>query len=188
MGFERRGLIAILCGISLLAACAGYTPVISKDEKPTPKDAYLYGRFAMFASKPLLALGGYQTMGFSIKCDGEQPLYVLRFDVDAPLQVIKIRPSTCSLTELVYTDADGFVKSRKPAPDQLMRNAVFAAGKGYYLGDFSAEATRSLSGRNIHSEWRLRDVKHEYDKTTNDMKAAFPNLSQLPTEDRMIGR
>jgi len=32
-------------GIALLSGCAGYSPTVATDEKPTPKDTYLYGRF-----------------------------------------------------------------------------------------------------------------------------------------------
>ncbi len=177
----------VVVAASLLAGCASFTPKIGKDEKPTANDAYLYGRFSMDATYGRLSFAGHQTMGFSIKCGGERS-YLLRFSKDDPLQIVKIAPSTCSLVEFVYTDADGMIKSRKPAPPQLMRDAVFAAGKAYYLGDFYAEANSSVSYNMIHMNWRITAVKEDYEKTTQEMKAGFPNLVALPTENRMMGK
>jgi len=105
--------LVVLAGL-VLASCAGYTTRVSTDDAPTGKEAYLYGRFYIDVPKVSLGLGGHQSMGFSIKCQDDLT-YVIRFYQDDPLHVIKVVPSTCSLTEFVYTDADGVVKSRKPA-------------------------------------------------------------------------
>jgi len=101
--------------------------------------------------------------------------------------VIKIAPSTCSLTEFVYTDHGGTKTTRKPAPDTLKREVVFEAGKAYYLGDFQAETTQS-GFPVITRTWRLRSARNNYARTTEQLKAAYPSLSALPTEDRMVGR
>lgn len=177
----------VVGAFAALLGCAGYTPTINQDEKPTPQDAYLYGRFHMDAQQGgKWAFDGYQTMGFSITCANSRS-YVVRFGKENPLQVIKIEPSTCSLKEFVYTDADGIVKSRKPAPAALMHNAEFAPGKAYYLGDFFAETRTIVSVGMVHRNWRITSMRHDYAKTTQEMKAAFPNLANIPTEDRMIG-
>ena len=175
------------CLFLISAGCAGYTPRIGQDDKPTPNDAYLYGKFSMRAPKVFLSIDGHQSMGFALECkNGER--YVLRFSKDDPLQVIKILPSTCSLVELVYTNAEGAVASRKPAPPGAMQNTVFAAGKAYYLGDFFAEATQSVAGNVINRQWRMTSMKDGYEATTQEMRTTFPNLSALPTENRMIGK
>jgi len=176
-----------MCAVSGLVGCASYTPSITQDEKPTGQEAYLYGRFYIEAKSGKLALDGHQTMGFVIKCASEET-YTFRFSNDTALQVIKVAPSTCSLTEFVYTDSDGRVKSRKRAPEKLMRDAQFDAGKAYYLGDFYAEATRSVQGRTILSNWNIKTVRNDYTNTSAALKAAYPNLAALPTENRMIGR
>jgi hypothetical protein len=178
---------AAILGLSLIAGCAGYAPSISKDDKPTGKDAYLYGRFYMNAPEVRLALGGHQTMGFVVKC-ADQQSYTIRFERQEPLQVIRIVPSSCGVAELVYTDADGFVKSRKPAPAALQRDAAFEAGKAYYLGDFYAESTTSVEGRMIYRQWRITNVRDDYRATTEKLKLGFPNFSGLATENRMLGR
>ena len=176
-----------ICGVSALAGCAGYTPSILPNEKPTGQEAYLYGRFYIQAPASKLALDGHQTMGFVIKCASGET-YTFRFSNDNALQAIKIVPSTCTLAEFIYTNSDGQVRSRKPAPEKLMRDARFDAGKAYYLGDFYAETTTSVIGNTISRNWNIKDVRNDYRNTSTALKSSFPNLSAVPTEDRMIGR
>ncbi|HKC53456.1 MAG TPA: hypothetical protein VKC33_02280 [Burkholderiales bacterium] len=187
MGIHRFLAGVAICAVSALAGCAGYTPSILPNEKPTGQEAYLYGRFYIEAPASRLALDGHQTMGFVIKCASGET-YTLRFSTENALQVIRIAPSTCSLTEFIYTNSDGQVRSRKPAPEKLMRDARFDAGKAYYLGDFYAETTTSVIGRTISRNWNVKTVRNDYRNTSTALKAAYPNMSALPTEDRMIGK
>jgi len=131
-----------ICAFAALVGCAAHTSSITQDEKPTGKEAYLYGRFYIEAKSGKLALDGHQTMGFVIKC-ASGDTYTFRSSNDTALQVIKIAPSMCSLTEFVYTNSDGQIRSRKRAPEKLMRDARFDAGKAYYL----ATSTRKLQLR-----------------------------------------
>ena len=175
----------LLCGAGL-TGCANYTPAVSVDEKPTATAAYLYGRFAMDAPESFLGLDKHETMGFVIQCGGDR-IYTLRFSEDVPLQAIKIAPGACSLTEFVYTDADGIIRTRKPAPRNLMHNAKFAAGKAHYLGDYFAVVTRTHDARRVYWQWKIKDVKNNYRPTTKALKSAYPNLASMPTENRMLG-
>jgi hypothetical protein len=175
------------CVVSALAGCASYTPSITQDEKPTGLEAYLYGRFYIEAKSAALALDGHQTMGFVIGC-ASGDTYTFRFSNDSAIQVIKVAPSTCSLTEFVYTNADGQIRSRKKAPEKLMRDVKFDAGKAYYLGDFYAEATTTVVGTTSYSNWNIKTVRNDYTNTSAALKAFYPNLAKLPTENRMIGR
>lgn len=178
--------VLVILGGALLASCANYTPRIAADEQPTGKEAYLYGRFFIDAPKQALAIDGHQSMGFSIKCqDGAD--YVIRFSRDESPHVIKIAPSTCSLAEFVYTNSDGQVRSRKPAPKGLMENATFAPGTAYYLGDFFAKASTQVTGNVINTRWNITNVKNNIDDTTSQMKQVFVKLADLPTENRMLG-
>jgi hypothetical protein len=170
-----------------VVGCAAQTPSVTQDEKPTGREAYLYGRFFVEARGGKLALDGHQTMGFVIKCASGET-YSFRSSNDNVLQVIKIAPSTCSLTEFVQTNADGQVRSRTRAPEKLMRDVKFDAGKAYYLGDFYAEASTTPAGKSPSSVWSIKTVRDDYTNTSAALKAAYPNLAALPTENRMIGR
>ena len=171
--------------IALLGGCAGFAPSISKDHKHTNEDTYLYGRFFMDAKDETLALSGYMTMGFSFDCE-DKANYVVGFSRDNPVQVIRIKPSSCTLKELVYTNSDGFVRSRKPAPDGILTNIPFEKNKAYYLGDYFASASTTFSGNSYHYSWRIDSIKNEYEKTTKEMKSIFPALINVDTADRML--
>jgi hypothetical protein len=178
--------LAAVSGLAFLAGCANFAPTVSKEEKPTGQEAYVYGRFHMNAPASRLAMQGHQTMGFTLKCDNQQD-YTIRFDRDEPLRVVKIAPSSCAMSEIVYTDADGIIKSRKPAPDAARKSTVFEAGKAYYLGDFYAQASAITSGTMVNWSWRITSVKNDYRNTTDLLKNAFPALAGVATEDRMLG-
>jgi len=184
------------CMVFALVSCTNYTRPISKKDIPTANDGYLYGRFSMDVPKFT-----HQTMGLSIHCaDGQS--YVLRFTRKQPLQVVKIAPSTCSLDQIVYTAEDGIVSStcsleqivytaedgfvslRKPAPTGWMQNVKLEAGKMYYLGDFIATGWKERS--TIY--WKITDIRANFINTTKAVKENFPNLLEVPAEDRMVGK
>lgn len=176
-------------GVSLLlslCACANYTPRVSSTEVPTAGDAYLYGRFHIDAPKSWLAIDGHSSMGFSLQCSDQQK-YVLRFDRDKPVLAIKVKPSSCSLTEIVYTNPDGDVQARKPAPARnVFKGMRFEPGRAYYMGDFDAGTSSSYRAGMIHFEWFLKSTKDNYGPTTQDMRADYPNLAGIPTENRLV--
>ncbi|MFT3857994.1 MAG: hypothetical protein QM742_11025 [Aquabacterium sp.] len=177
-------MAAILAGMS---GCAGYSPRARVDEVPTLSDTYLYARLYMNAPKALLGLDGYQTMGFVIQCsDGRS--HVLRFDRDDPIVVVKASPATCSWREIVYSDADGTVRSRKPAPPDVFKDVILEGGYSYYLGDFHAEMLTSVESGRLRTEWKIKAIRDNYEYTTEDLFKAYPNLKALPTENRMILR
>lgn len=172
--------------LALLGGCAGYTPRVSVQDMPTLNDAYLYGRFFIDAPKSWLSMDGHQTMGFALECE-DQGKYVVRFNRDDPVLAIKIKPSTCSWTEIIYSNADGQVRSRKPAPADTFKSIRFKGGYAYYLGDFAAELKTSMPSYNvIRTEWVIKSIKDNYEATTKDMRQAYPNLQALPDENRTI--
>lgn len=188
----NRSIVGLVVAGVLASGCAGFTPSISPDETPKPGDAFLYGRFAIRTvvnHSTKWSLDGHLSIGFSIKCLGGET-YVIRFseETSSRLQVIRIAPSSCSLEEILYTDLDGNVKSRKPAPKGMMHNVTFGPGKAYYLGDFFATASRFISYNKTDFRWEIASMQDEYASTSAEMKAAFPKLSGFPTENRMVGR
>lgn len=78
--------------------------------------------------------------------------------------------------------------NRKPAPAGMLQNAVFAAGKAYYLGDFFAEGNQSVAGNRVNYTWRVNSMKDAYETTTQEMRTTFPNLLAVSTENRMMGK
>jgi hypothetical protein len=171
--------------VLLIAGCAGYTQRVKVEEAPTANDAYLYGRFYMNAPKAALALDGHKTMGFAFECEDKER-YVLRFDRDQPLVAVKVKPSVCSWVENIYTNADGSVESRKPAPADEFKNVTIAPGQAYYLGDFGAETKLTYRANVGYNEWAITSIRNIFHRTTRDLKAAYPNLKDLPTQNKAL--
>ncbi|MGH8616758.1 MAG: hypothetical protein ACREUW_03640 [Burkholderiales bacterium] len=166
----------------LVTGCAAYTPRFDQAARPAATDAFIYGRFAIDSRSTPLALDGHNTMGFTLQCrDGSS--YLLRFYNANPLHVIKVQPSTCSVTETVFSNADGIVRSRKPYTGSLLQNIELKAGTGYYVGDYFAVAGVYSSGYGVTTTWRVVDAKANYTRTTSDMKTAYAGLKELRTED-----
>jgi hypothetical protein len=40
----------------------------------------------------------------------------------------------------------------------------------------------------VSSVWNIKTVRNDYSNTSAALKAAYPNLAALPTENRLIGR
>lgn len=183
MGAKWVDVICRLSGVSvlLLSACAGYTPRVATTVVPTDQDAFLYGRFHIDAPKAWLAIDGHMSMGFALEC-ADQQKYVLRFDRDKPVLAIKIKPASCSLTEIVYTNPDGQVTGRKPAPTGFsFKNLRFDAGRAYYMGDFDAGTSTTMNGTTVQQRWFIKSVRDNYALTTQDMRRDYPNLAQMST-------
>jgi hypothetical protein len=178
--FARSALVTLA---AVLAGCANYTPRLPVTAKPDAGQALVYGRFSIDTRKALLGLDGHASMGFKLKCvDGKE--YLLRFFVEKPVHVIQVSPSTCSVTETVYTNVDGQIMGKKPFEGTALQNMEFKPGMAYYVGDFFATSDVRVSGYNrVQSSWRIRDIKLDFDATTTEMRTEYPGLAGMATAD-----
>jgi len=174
-------LIFILITLNF-TGCASYTKGISLSEPHMPNDAYIYGNFEIDTKRIALGFDGYQTMGFSISCKDNQN-YIIRFSIEDPLQVIKVNPSTCTFDEIVYTNADGIIRSRKQPPKDSMKNKRIEPNKAYYFGDYKASITFSSSGTYYATRWRMNSIRNNFKSTTKEMKHQYPKLKHIETEN-----
>jgi hypothetical protein len=192
--FQRKTIVKLFlrpvacCAVALLSACAAFSPSLSKTDVPVAENAYLYGRFVMEAPKAYLSFAGHQTMGFALECASGQYI-LIKFKVDEPLQLLKVAPaSKCTFREIVYTDAGGNIKSRKPAPPELAKEINFTPGRAHYMGDFFATTTTTTSGNMIYRNWEIKRMKDDYELSTEELKKAYPAFASLPMERRLLGR
>jgi hypothetical protein len=186
LGF-RSAILAILAPM-LLAGCAAFTPSLGKSEVPAVANSYIYGRFYISTQKLWLAMAGHQTIGLSFKCNTDSTVLV-KLKVDDEVQVLKVPvDSKCNFHELVFTDADGVIKSKKPVPSAFNAENNFPAGKAYYLGDFIGNSTVTVGGNMINRAWDLKPPFDNYEKTTEEMKKIYPAFATVPTENKTIGR
>jgi hypothetical protein len=122
-----------------MSGCRGSTgPVFfpAADEIPDVRDAYLYGSFMIDTSQYGVEL--------VIQCNDSRS-HVIPFSSGAPIQVVKISPSTCALREIIYL-ADNKVKGRKP-----METGFWA--KPFEIGGRS-EARQATKSSDVSDEGR----------------------------------
>lgn len=178
--------ISYLFVFFLLSGCASFTPKVSTSAPVSPTDSYIYGRFSIDALNWPVGIDGHASAGLVIKC-ADMKTYTLRFYNSNPVIAVKVTPSTCSLKEVVFTNQDGFVVSRKPYKKGILRHQgvlqdmKFSAGSAHYIGDFFAR--HSWGGKT--TEWTVDYPHNDYLTTTQEMKKGFPNLSLLPTTNTL---
>ena len=181
--YAHARLITAGACVAILGGCASWTPPVPLDEKPSAQDAYLYGRFTMASAKALLGLDGYGSIGFLFKCeDGSS--YTVRFRLENDVQLLRVKPSMCSLEQTIFTNVDGQIRGRRPSAAGGMKGLKLQAGTTYYLGDFHG-SLQVTGGTTIHQEWRVDSASDQYGSTTAALKARYPTFSAFPTQDVM---
>jgi hypothetical protein len=174
-----NGRVIIIGAALLSAGCSTlYTSSLDRDERPTPRDAFVYGSFWLLGPA-----NGNVTMGIVLDCrDGKR--YTLRFLERDPLQVFKVSPTTCTQTGTVMIGGDKEASDPEVRPLES-RELVFEPGKAYYLGDFTGSVVPHGRGR---WGWKLESNKDKYQATTRELRAAYPNLAGIPSASQMIGQ
>ena len=140
-------------------------------------------------------MDGYQTMGLVISCDNGEA-YTIRFSNQRQVQVIKIAPSRCALTEIVYTDPDGTIKKRAPPPPRGGARMTFSPDAPTTSATTPVPPASSPNGKSCTARsighWTMDPIDNafqNYDATTIDMQVAFRGLAALPTDDaRLVPR
>lgn len=174
-----KRILTVTCLI-ILSGCVTYSKSVSVTEVASTESAYIYGSFKIDAPKSWLAMQGHQSMGFVFTC-ADKKKYTIGFKVDKPLQLVKISPTQCTLTDIVYSDADGMVMSTKPVSADAFKNRLFVAGKAYYLGDYFAKSQNQYNYSYTTTTWEIVDVKDNYIQTTQDMYNTYPNMRDFNT-------
>jgi hypothetical protein len=169
-----------------LSACTSFTPSIRTDDSVDVGSAYLYGNLFIDAPEKLF---GHASIGLVLRCqDGRE--YTLGLSKRAPLQVFRISPSICSVTQMVLTAPNHEYDTRLRVPKSALRDARFEPGVAYYLGDIAAEASVDYRPFFLHNEylltWQIKSVRNNYEATTAYMKSAFPNVAPLQTQVRLL--
>lgn len=156
-------------------------PSVAPNQRPTGKEAIVYGRFAVSGSPPFSTDEDHSSMALVIRCeDGRE--YRIRFDDDEPIVALATAPSTCWLDEMLYLDPDNTTLGRSTLPDRVRRPMRLDAGRAYYLGDFSGTITFELLG-GFHQRFQVEGWSNEFTSTTQDFRERFPNLRGIVPVD-----
>lgn len=173
----------------MLSGCTHDIPKNLATEVVDPTAAYLYGKFFIEAPSARLSLNNQINMRFVVKCD-DGSNYLLKFDNKSPLFAIKVKPSNCSVKELIFSDADGSVRKLEAYRGNTLQAMTLQHGYAYYLGDYAASLSTTLEHRESTSQyrestwqWSLQEVARNFSATTAAMQASYPALASLPTMD-----
>lgn len=157
-------------------------PSVAPHQRPTGKEAIVYGRFEVSGSPAFSADVDHRSMALVMRCeDGRE--YRIRFDDQQPIVVLATAPSTCWLDEMFYLDEDNATLGRTALPDQVRRRMRLDAGRAYYLGDFSGTITAEFSD-GFGYRFQITHVRNELRATTRDFKEQFPKLRGLMPVDQ----
>jgi hypothetical protein len=171
---------ALLGGAGLLS-CATYMPSVAPSQRPSGKEAIVYGRFEVTGSPPFAPDVSHSSMALVMRCeDGRE--YRIRFDGEQPIVVLAAAPSTCWLDELLYLDAANSTLGKTTLPDELRQPMSLAAGRAYYLGDFRGTITFEFSDT-FRERFQVKDWRNEFTATTQDFRVRFPKLRGLVPVD-----
>ncbi len=164
--------------------CTSWSKPIDIGVIPNPDDSYMYGRFQVDAPYQTIAgFDGHQTIGLLFTCsDGKK--YKIRFNRKPVVQLIRMPPSICSFTHIIFTGADGDTKKQNEVTNGLFREVEFVSGKAYYLGDFTGLVNIRDSGYNkFTTTWKIDSLENDYQKTTSELKQKYVNFLNIETID-----
>ena len=108
----------------------------------------------------------------------------VRFRLENDVQLLRVKPATCSLQETIFTNADGQILGKKPSPVGVMKGLKLEPGTNYYIGDFHG-TMQVTGGYTIHQEWHIDSAYDRFVTTTEALKARYPAFADLPTLDVM---
>jgi len=178
----RSAVLISLLGCTSSLSCSTHLPSVSPDQRPTGKEAIVYGRFEVSGSPPFSPNAAHSSIALAMRCeDGRE--YRIRFDDRQPIVVLATAPSTCWVDEMLFLDADNTTLSKTALPDRPRHPMRLHAGRAYYLGDFSGTVTFEVVG--WRERFQVADVRNEFTVTTQDFRQRFPNLRGIMPVDAM---
>ena len=178
--------LLLITSILTLSSCANFTPRLPSDEKLGVNDTFIYGHFFVDA-KYKTVFGNYPSMGLGLNCQGGSK-YLIRFYLDDPVQIIKMKPSVCNLDEIVYSSAWGEVVSRSQLKDRAIRNLNLQAGVAYYLGNFNATTSLTGTGFRHGLKWEISKPVDSYESTTRLLHEKYPHTLAIQTNNLFLSR
>jgi hypothetical protein len=188
MSIGEKLCVVLGTGAFMTACASQFTPKMDVDEQPSKTDAVVYGRFEVNAAPEGLGADSYDTMGLTLQCNDGQ-LYRLRFEAAQPVLAIKVEPSTCWITEVVFAESDGHILGRRLFQRSVLDNMRFEPGRAYYLGDFFGNVRHRFTiddrGFGHETRWNLNGMRNHYKNTTEDLFIAYPKLNRVPTVNQL---
>lgn len=179
---RSRAVFALLGCVSVLG-CTTHLPSVTPNQRPTGKEAFVYGRFHV--TSPLSSDAGqpHESIAIVMRCDDGRE-YRIRFDDDEPIVVLAAAPSHCQLEQFLYLDAGNAILGETPFPEGVVDRMRLDAGRAYYLGDFRGSVAYEIDGT-FRINFLVRDWRNEFATTTREFRAQFPKLRDVVTINQL---
>jgi hypothetical protein len=179
----RLSRAVVLTAVALTASACGtlqFDSSLAADVAVEPTAAYVYGSFRLVGGH-----SGMGSIGLHFKCvDGSSFTLGLRSAED--LQVVKVRPTTCSLAATYFTNDTG-IKTEKQYTGEFLQRLVFSAGQMHYVGNYKGTRETQLTGYNrFTTYWKITESRDEFEATTKDMQAKWSKLASLKKVNSMV--
>lgn len=179
---NMRRLLSVCFLILASSDCGPPSASIGRDAIPTPRSAYLYGKFGIRDNTvPPQAV----PTGLLFACKNQRE-YTIWFNGVNPYLMFEVAPSRCLLQYFLF-NVRGEVR-RKPVPRSFLRNVEFEADTAYYLGSFTVDIyTLSTESEDIKElRYDIIESTDQYEWTTQMMQKIYPHFARIPTEKRLI--
>ena len=180
---RQPALVVLLTMLLTGVGCANWASGIGPEDTIDPTKAYIYGRFAMDGHKAFLGFDGHQTMGLVFDCGSHE--FTIRLNNEDPVRMIPVRPGTCSLTEIVCTDVDGFVKTTLPWDRDYLHKIEFRAGAAIYVGDFHGSSEFYSDYGGTEQTWQIEKIESRFEETSQEVFRLLPAAAGLERVDAL---
>lgn len=180
----KRIVRCFLLGCASLFGCSMHMPSVAPHQRPTGKEAIVYGRFEVVGDAPFAPGVAHSSMALVMRCeDGRE--YRIRFDDGEPIVVMAVAPSTCWLDEVFYLDSINTTLGQSALPDRVRRRIRLDAGQAYYLGDFRGTVALDFSDNNFRERFEVKEWTGGPTTTRQEFRDKFPNLRGFAAVDAL---
>jgi len=162
-------------------ACVGFTPGLMTAPSSTTDVGYIYGRFTAVDPSPEF-YGPPLRMGLVVSSSEHPESVTIEFVNSGSISVFAVKPGTYSLQRVVFAGQRVASTGVKETPASNAPTFRVEAGKAYYLGDFRGRVWGTFTSKEQDRlKALLDDVVSNHQKTTTDLRRAFPALENVET-------
>lgn len=172
----KKTIIILLLPI-FLSGCFMASVPLARDIEPSPKKAYIYGKF-LHKNFTLTGNGTPNQIGINVtKTTDTGKSYVFAVEQpDRSVYPVEVTPGKYKISEFVFGSND---RTKKLEDTYLSNTFEAKPGIAYYLGDFTATGSVTNDGRIITTRWEFTDIEQKFRSTTSELDKNYPLLKPI---------
>lgn len=173
----KKSIILLVLLPIFISGCFMASVPLARDIEPSPKKAYIYGKF-LHKNFALTGNGTPNQIGINVtETTDTGKSYVFAVEQpDRSVYPIEVTPGKYKISEFVFGSND----RTKKLDDTYLSNTFEAkSGIAYYLGDFTATGSVTNDGRIITTRWEFSDIEQKFRSTTSELDKKYPLLKPI---------